>query len=268
MKGYEKMKFSKITALICTLSFITSTSVSAVGNIIPDTNDFQIQTGFIMNQSEEINRYRDYICDSVDIEKDIIFASKKDYQNNNIDLALDLYQPLADSEESRPIIIFVHGGGMYTGSKDSDWDITVELAEDFAMKGYVCIAIDYRLNPEWEETGAFTETMKNASEDVASAVEWVRENADEYKINPDCIALAGYSSGAEIIDNMYFSNYLVDEKDFDKNGIKAVISISGNRLLYILANISAISCWSLLLYLFIVCLYSSSLSIFRFVKPV
>ncbi|MGN1036349.1 MAG: glycoside hydrolase family 9 protein [Ruminococcus sp.] len=211
---------------------MTSTSVSAVGNIIPDTNDVQIQTDFVMNQSEEISRYRDYICDTVDIEKDIIFASKKDYQNNNIDLALDLYQPFADSEESRPIIIFAHGGGMYTGSKDSEWDITVELAEDFAMKGYVCVAIDYRLNPEWEETGAFTETMKNASEDVASAVEWVRENADKYKINPDCIALAGYSSGAEIIDNMYFSNYLVDERNFDKSGINAVISISGNRLFY------------------------------------
>ena len=46
------------------------------------------------------------------------------------------------------------------------------------------------------------------------------------------IILAGYSSGAEIVDNYYFSNFLTDEKTFDKSGIKAVISISGNRLFY------------------------------------
>lgn len=83
---------------------------------------------------------------------------------------------------------------------------------------------------KWEETGAFNETLKNAAEDVASSVDWIRENADKYSINPDYIALAGYSSGAEIVDNMYFSNSLIDETKFNKDGIKAVISISGNRL--------------------------------------
>lgn len=95
---------------------------------------------------------------------------------------------------------------MYTGSKDSEWEPIVDIAQDLALKGYVCLSIDYRLNPEWEETGAFTETMKDASEDVASAIDWVRENADTYNINANYIALAGYSSGAEIVDNMYFSN--------------------------------------------------------------
>lgn len=46
------------------------------------------------------------------------------------------------------------------------------------------------------------------------------------------IVLGGYSSGAEIVDNFYFSNFLIDEKEVDKSGIKAVISISGNRLFF------------------------------------
>ncbi|MGN1087035.1 MAG: glycoside hydrolase family 9 protein [Porcipelethomonas sp.] len=253
------MKFKKVKALMCALVLSVATTASAAGTIFLKTADFQNQADFILNredagfafdmncdnkvnvfdlvmmrhiESAESSRYKDNIFDSVSVEKDIVYAQKEDYQNNSIDLALDLYQPESDSAEYRPAVILVHGGGMYTGSKDSDWDPLVYLANDLAMKGYVCLSIDYRLNPEWEETGAFNETMKNAAEDVASAVDWVRENADKYDISSDHIALAGYSSGAEIVDNMYFSNYLVDETDFDKEGIKAVISVSGNRLFY------------------------------------
>ena len=182
--------------------------------------------------SSENTRYSSNIFDSADVEKDIVYAQKTDYQQNDISLNLDLYQPENDGLEKRPVIIWVHGGGMYTGSKDSYWDPVTELAPEFAQKGYVSISIDYRLNPEWESTGAFNETMKNAAEDVASAVEWVRENADVYRLNPNYIALAGYSSGAEIVDNMYYSNSLVNETEFDKSGIKAVVSISGNRLFF------------------------------------
>ncbi|MGN0676937.1 MAG: hypothetical protein ACI4K5_04265, partial [Ruminococcus sp.] len=117
------MKFSKITALICTLTFMTSTAVSAVGKSFPDVNDFQNQTDFLMNSGNseiafdmncdnvinvfdliimkqltksEKSRYRDNVFESVSIEKDIVFADKKDYQNNSIDLSLDLYQPSSD----------------------------------------------------------------------------------------------------------------------------------------------------------------------------
>lgn len=121
---------------------------------------------------------------------------------------------------------------MYAGSKNESWKPVCVLGSDFAKKGYVCISVDYRLNPEWEQTGAFNETMKNAAQDVSSAVDWVRENSAKYRMDSDRIILAGYSSGAEIVDNYYFSNLLTDESTYDKSGIRAVISISGNRLFY------------------------------------
>lgn len=181
---------------------------------------------------EPENRYSENIFGDTAMETDIVYVNKKDYQLNDTDLKLDLYQPVDDTAENRPVIIWVHGGGMYTGSKNESWEPVCALASDFAKKGYVCISIDYRLNPEWEQTGAFNETMKNAAEDIASAVGWVREHAAEYRMDSNRIILAGYSSGAEIVDNYYFSNFLTDEKTFDKSGIKAVISISGNRLFY------------------------------------
>lgn len=258
MKGYDIMKLKKIIAAAAVFSFMTSFAASAAGSFFTE-KQFSSQSDFLLGadssyeiydlncddeidvfdcvmmkriSSSENSRYSSNFFDSAAVEKDIVYAQKKDYQQNDISLQLDLYQPENDSFEKRPVIIWVHGGGMYTGSKNSYWDPVTELAPEFAQKGYVSISIDYRLNPEWESTGAFNETMKNAAEDVASAVEWVRENAEEYRLNPNYIALAGYSSGAEIVDNMYYSNYLVNETDFDKSGIKAVVSISGNRLFY------------------------------------
>ncbi|MGN0613024.1 MAG: glycoside hydrolase family 9 protein [Porcipelethomonas sp.] len=252
------MKLKKIVAAAAAFSLMTSLTASAAGGLFTVQN-FSSQSDFLLGaylpeeiydlncddtvnildlvmmkraELSENSRYSGAVFNSVSVQKDIVYAQKKDYQLSDISLKLDLYQPENDGFEKRPVIIWVHGGGMYTGSKDSSWDPVTELAPAFAQKGYVSISIDYRLNPEWESTGAFNQTMKNAAEDVASAVEWVRENADEYGLNPNYIALAGYSSGAEIADNMYYSNYLVNETDFDKSGIKAVVSVSGNRLFY------------------------------------
>ena len=254
------MRCKKIVAALCTFSLMGTLVASAAGTNFLSVTDLQNQANFLLNRESttkvalDMNcddsvdvldlmmmkqietssacRYKYNVFDDVEIKKDIVFAQKEDYQNKNVDLALDLYQPKKDNLEKRPIIIWVHGGGMYAGSKDASWDPITELAQDFAEKGYVSVSIDYRLNPTWEEAGTFNETMKNAAEDVASAVDWIRANAEEYSLNPNYIALAGYSAGAEIVDNMYFSNSLVSASDFDKSGIKAVVSISGNRLFY------------------------------------
>lgn len=74
--------------------------------------------------------------------------------------------------------------------------------------------------------------MKNAAEDVASSVEWVKKNANEYGIDSSRIIVAGHSAGAEIADNYYYSNFLTDDSEYDKSGVKAVISVSGNRLFF------------------------------------
>jgi len=112
-------------------------------------------------------------------KKTLCLHKKEDYQNKNVDLALDLYQPKKDNLEKRPVIIWVHGGGMYAGSKDASWDPVYRTGTGFLLKkGYVSVSIDYRLNPTWEEAGTFNETMKNAAEDVASAVDWIRANAE------------------------------------------------------------------------------------------
>jgi acetyl esterase/lipase len=66
-------------------------------------------------------------------------------------------------------------------SEDTLW------SEWLAEQGYVVFSIDYRLGlpPRWQD----------ATGDVKCAVDWVRENADRYGVDPDRIALIGRSAG-------------------------------------------------------------------------
>lgn len=186
----------------------------------------------VSEEAGDTGSYSEDIFENIMTDRDIVYAKKKNYLQEETELKLDIYRPDSDTESRRPVIIWIHGGGMFTGSKSESWEPVSVLAPDFAHKGYVSVSIDYRLNPEWEETNKFSETLKDAADDVASAVMWVRDNAEAYGMDENVIVLAGYSSGAEIADNFYFSNFLCDEKTVDKSGIKAVVSISGNRLFF------------------------------------
>ena len=165
----------------------------------------------------------------IEVIKDITFSECKDCNGDDVKLKLDVYRP---DSKCLPVILWVHGGGMCVGSKDVYWDPVSFLAEAMIARGYIFVSMDYRLNSEWEKQDAFKETIKNAAEDVSTAVEWIRSNARKYGMDSEKIILAGYSSGAEIVANYYYSNSLLDDDESDKSGIVAVISVSGNRLFY------------------------------------
>lgn len=170
--------------------------------------------------------------EKLSVSKDLCFSTCNDYKGEPVELKLDVYRMEGARAKKRPVILWVHGGGMYIGSKDASWGLVHHLAEDFVRMGYVFVSMDYRLNPEWEATAAFDATIKDAAIDVASAVDWIKGNALEFGGDPARIILMGHSAGAEIISNYYYSNALVDEAEHDKSAIKAVIPISGNRLFY------------------------------------
>jgi predicted esterase len=119
----------------------------------------------------------------------------------------DLYQPKGDSMQNRPLIIWMHGGGFKFGSKDAKG---IRLwSHDFAQRGYVCAAINYRLskkNPIFH----FDELQKScfyAVQDVKIAVEYFKHHAAEYHIDPNKIILAGNSAGGIIaLQAAYTSN--------------------------------------------------------------
>jgi triacylglycerol lipase len=126
---------------------------------------------------------------------------------------LDLYVP-DDKATKRPVLLFVHGGGFVGGDKHGPFypdNITAWAAK----QGMVGVNIDYRLAPKapWPA----------ASQDLASALRWVRANIAQYGGDPDRIVLWGHSAGANHVAD-YVSHHEVQGPEFA--GVKGAILLS------------------------------------------
>lgn len=100
---------------------------------------------------------------------------------------LDIYQPDAPREGGFPVLLQVHGGAWVIGEKEQQ---AKPLMYHMAQRGWVCVAINYRLSPK----AAFPAHIV----DVKKAIAWIREHIGEYGGNPDFIAITGGSAGGHL----------------------------------------------------------------------
>ncbi|MFY8108525.1 MAG: carboxylesterase family protein, partial [Bacteroidia bacterium] len=128
----------------------------------------------------------------------------------NEPLICDVYTPTGDTETKRPVIILTHTGSYLpafinkqtTGSKDDN--SIVELANRFAKRGYVVVAMNYRLgwNPATTIQEQATEQLIKATyrglQDVRNCVRFFRVNASTYGIDTSKIVVGGQGTGGYI----------------------------------------------------------------------
>jgi predicted esterase len=130
------------------------------------------------------------------------FSTVKYAENNNligqnVDLFMDVFEPVGDNSELRPAIILAFGGSFLAGNRADMHD----LCRFYAQHGYVAISMDYRLfNFLWGFTFArFTEVILGAMSDMRAVVRYLRIDADTdnlYRIDTNNIFVGGYSAGA------------------------------------------------------------------------
>jgi acetyl esterase/lipase len=121
------------------------------------------------------------VPDGVEKRADLVYAIYGSRQ-----MHLDLYLPkLGDGPF--PAIVYIHGGGWSGGNKNA----FSRQATYMATKGFVGACIEYRLSDEAKYPAAF--------DDAVAAVQWVRDHAQEYHIDPSRIGAAGGSSGGHLV---------------------------------------------------------------------
>jgi acetyl esterase/lipase len=102
----------------------------------------------------------------------------------SLEIKADVYRPSDD--KTRPAIMFIHGGALISGSRDSP--IWVKSFGRYLKAGYAVVSIDYRLAPETKLAGII--------EDVEDAYLWMRgEGPELFNIDPNNIAVMGGSAG-------------------------------------------------------------------------
>jgi len=159
---------------------------------------------------------------AVQVESDIGFAQSPRPDGELETLRLDLYLPEDGLAAPRPVILWLHGGGFRPGN-DKAQGYIVKLAMEFASRGYVGIAADYRvrLDPAADWPGA----VRDAVADARLALDWVRANSAAYRMDARRIALAGGSAGGMLVHNLCHNPEA--PVDAGRDGIFAAVSLWG-----------------------------------------
>ena len=110
------------------------------------------------------------------------------------DLKLDIFQPNADAEPNRALIIFAHSGGFINGTKDNE-DMQA-LSDSFAHYGYVTASMEYRKNFNILSSNSSERAVWRGVQDASSAVRFFKQNAAVYGIDSNKIFVWGSSAGA------------------------------------------------------------------------
>jgi acetyl esterase/lipase len=99
---------------------------------------------------------------------------------------LDVYR-CEDVAEGAPVLLQIHGGAWMIGKKDQQG---LPLMYHLAARGWVCVAINYRLSPRG--------TWPDHLVDCKRALAWIRAHVAEYGGDPDYVVVTGGSAGGHL----------------------------------------------------------------------
>ncbi|HEX6568579.1 MAG TPA: alpha/beta hydrolase [Acidimicrobiales bacterium] len=91
------------------------------------------------------------------------------------------------ADAGAPVLLQVHGGAWVVGQKEGQaYPLMAHLAE----RGWVCVAINYRLSPR--------ATWPDQIVDVKRAIAWTKASIAQHGGNPDFLAITGGSAGGHL----------------------------------------------------------------------
>ncbi len=101
----------------------------------------------------------------------------------DLEIKANVYR--ADDKTIRPVIVWLHGGALIMGGRES---VDGRVRKMFLDAGYAIVSIDYRLAPETK--------LPVIIEDVEDAFKWIREKGPQlFHIDSSRIAVLGGSAG-------------------------------------------------------------------------
>ncbi len=192
--------------LLLVLSVLISMPISSqqiVKDGVPRDTSYTVYSSFIKEKKKFpfIQAVDTSIPDGIKGQEGIVYKQI----SNTRSLQLSIYRP--DNLETYPIVLIIHGGGWNSGSPD----MLKPLAINLARKGLATATVEYRLTPE--------AIYPAAVNDLNDALQWLHDNADNYHLNKDQIAVAGCSAGGQLAA-------LIGTKN-ESNLIKAIVNIDG-----------------------------------------
>ena len=109
-------------------------------------------------------------------------------------LKVDIFAPTSTQpkglfkvRKKAPVILWVHGGGWYKGTREKIYNLDKFATE----RGWILVSMDYRKVPKTNIDGQVS--------DVVRAIRWVRNNISRYGGDSKRIAIMGHSAGSHLV---------------------------------------------------------------------
>ncbi|MCF8464240.1 MAG: alpha/beta hydrolase [Flavobacteriales bacterium] len=153
---------------------------------------------FAQNCTSE--RYLSNIFQSA-VSQDVVFGNSPAltavYVAENVTvnqaMTMDIFFPVGDALEKRPLVILAYGGGYLFGTKN-DEDVWA-TCDSLAKKGYVTASINYRMNMNVASNTSAVRAIYRAAQDYSSAIRYLKEFSGTYQIDTNYVFVGGVSAG-------------------------------------------------------------------------
>ena len=160
------------------------------------------------------------------------YGSALKYDGTTANLQMDIYQPTGDNFARRPLMVLAFGGSFTSGLRQSP-DI-VQICQEFAKSGMVCVSIDYRLGVLNGADSCMYQAVIRGIQDMNAAIRYFYKDAstiNQYRIDTNQIFCGGTSAGAFIglnkgyykLSPLYFSRPIPNDL------INSIIELGGNE---------------------------------------
>ncbi|WP_244284212.1 alpha/beta hydrolase [Agromyces badenianii] len=154
-------------------------------------------------------------------------------------ITFDVFSP-ADGEEPLPTVVWVHGGAWISGDS-SDVDPYLRI---LAAEGYTTVGLNYTVGPE--------ATYPTAVHQLNDALQSLEDRAEEFRIDPERIVLAGDSAGAQLASqlatlstNPDYAELLSIDPALDADQLAGVVLNCGVYDLDAMSELTGIGAWGL-----------------------
>jgi acetyl esterase/lipase len=152
------------------------------------------------------------------------------FHNENNKSALPCISEIKNSllsNDRKPVMIWVHGGGWRSGDKTNQMDYKIPY---FINENWIFVSVNYRLSPYDipdlpEDLNPNRIKYPVHSQDVAAAVAWVHNNIEKYGGNPNQISLMGHSAGANIVSTIGTNETFLKEHGLNLSVLQHIISL-------------------------------------------
>lgn len=186
------LRFFAIQLLL--ISSVILSGCQTVQNSKVIASAFNLTTGL---QQKVMDRYAP---GAVIVQQNIVYAPQQN-------LSLDLYQPQnIASIGPRPTIVWIHGGGWISGSKEHARGYFKLLA----AQGYNVVSVQYQFAPK--------ATYPSQLHQINQALKFLDTYADTYHIDAQNLYLAGDSAGANLAS--HYAALLTNPAFAEQSGIQ------------------------------------------------